>query len=327
MTHKKNFYRIFIFGLLLLVAIVIAVLCPQKKKVAVSVVMPVYNTENYLDTAILSILNQSFKNLELIIVDDASTDSSPEIIKKYAKRDRRIKTFTMPKNSGAGAARNEGIKHIEGEYVLFVDSDDWLTNTTLERSYNYAVNLKLDMVWYYATIYDESVNKYYQDEKVYKKIAFLGRYLDDKQLQVFSYKNFPLDFFQVTKKYPWNKLIKTSLIKEHHLQFDNVRHHNDSFFITMAMVFSKRIGYLKEPLYYYRVNRLDSISASADWDAASIYETFEKIKNELIINGFYPELQMSLNKWMRGWLWYVRRAGKYDESQAGYEEKLKNLIQ
>ena len=91
----------------------------------ISVIIPVYNVEKYLDKCIMSVINQSYKNLEIIIVDDGSTDNSRVLCDKYAKIDNRIKVFHK-KNGGLSDARNFGLKHATGEFIAFLDSDDWV---------------------------------------------------------------------------------------------------------------------------------------------------------------------------------------------------------
>ena len=92
----------------------------------ISVIIPVYNVEKYLRECLDSVINQTYKNLEIICVNDCSTDSSPEILEEYAKKDRRIIIKKNPKNIGLGLTRNEGIKIASGEYIHCLDSDDWL---------------------------------------------------------------------------------------------------------------------------------------------------------------------------------------------------------
>ena len=90
----------------------------------VSIIVPIYNASEYLSKSIESILNQSYENLEIILIDDASTDSSKEIIKKYALKDTRIKPFYSEVNQGVSRTRNIGLKSVSGDYVFFMDSDD-----------------------------------------------------------------------------------------------------------------------------------------------------------------------------------------------------------
>ena len=97
----------------------------------ISIIVPVYNVEKYLEQCLESLLNQTYKNIEIIVVNDGSTDQSLDILKKYSFKDNRIKLYSQ-KNQGISAARNTALEHINGKYVMFVDSDDWIEINTCE---------------------------------------------------------------------------------------------------------------------------------------------------------------------------------------------------
>lgn len=107
------------------------------KSVKISVIVPVYNVEKYLEKCVESLLNQSLKDIEIILVDDGSPDKCPQICDEYAKKDCRVKVCHK-KNGGLSSARNEGLQHISGEYYMFVDSDDWLDLEACKVTYDYA---------------------------------------------------------------------------------------------------------------------------------------------------------------------------------------------
>jgi len=115
--------------------------------VKISVIMPIYNSEKYLKEAIDSVLNQSFKDFELICINDGSTDNSPEILENYRKKDKRIKIINQ-KNQGLSAARNKGLKNSEGEFIFFIDSDDYIAKNTLKKLYQNARINDSDIVLY-----------------------------------------------------------------------------------------------------------------------------------------------------------------------------------
>ncbi|MFA5602244.1 MAG: glycosyltransferase family 2 protein [Bacilli bacterium] len=114
----------------------------------ISVIIPVYNTEKYLDKCLKTIINQTFKNIEIIIVNDGSTDNSQKIIDKYKEKDSRIKAYSI-KNSGAGGARNYGLDRAKGDYIGFIDSDDWINLKMYEKLYNKAIETNADIVTCY----------------------------------------------------------------------------------------------------------------------------------------------------------------------------------
>lgn len=125
----------------------------------ISVIIPVYNVENYLGECLDSILNQSFKNLEVICVNDGSTDNSLKILESHAKNDSRVKIISQ-ENNGPGYARNVGLKYAKGEYVLFVDSDDFISNDSLNDLYNNAVSNNSDLVLFDNQEFDETENTF-----------------------------------------------------------------------------------------------------------------------------------------------------------------------
>ncbi len=295
----KTLYVIILFPVALALSILGYYLLVPQYKYQISVIMPAYNSEQYIEESIESILTQSFKDFQLIIVNDASTDKTQQIAERFAKKDSRIKLINLPQNSGAASARNEGIKHIEGKYTIFVDSDDWLLTNMLEELYNHSEKYNLDMNICQAHIFDNEKQELTREGSYVNENSFLQyTYLKGKNLTVFSYKNIPTNFFQISLKYTWNKLIKSSIIKKNNLQFDNVKKHNDSYFITMAMLHAKRIGYIPNRLYVYRINRKNAISDIHKKEYQSVYQTFKKIKESLIEMDLYKTLYKSYNKWL-----------------------------
>ena len=125
----------------------------RMSEIKVSIVMPVYNVQSYLDECLDTLQNQTLKEIEIICVDDGSTDLSPEILKKHQKADSRIKIITQH-NSGAAVARNKGFEQVQGEYVLFLDSDDFYKDNMLEVAYKKACASKADITVFRTDEYD-----------------------------------------------------------------------------------------------------------------------------------------------------------------------------
>ena len=130
--------------------------------ILVSVIVPVYNVENYLRQCLNSITGQTLKNIEIICVDDSSTDGSKRILEEYAKKDERVKIITQP-NKGAGAARNNGLSVAKGKYLSFLDSDDFFEPDMLEHAYNKAEEDCADFVVFKS-------DQYYTDENRYAEV-------------------------------------------------------------------------------------------------------------------------------------------------------------
>ena len=112
----------------------------------ISVIIPIYNTQNYLEKCLDSVINQTFKDIEIICVNDCSKDNSLEILKKYSKKDKRIKIIDFKENKGPASARNEALNIAKGEYISFIDSDDWINLDFYEKLYFSSQNSFIDII-------------------------------------------------------------------------------------------------------------------------------------------------------------------------------------
>ena len=184
------------------------------EKTFFSIVIPIYNTEKYLDKAIKSILNQTFKNFELILIDDCSSDRSYIICKNYADKDNRVKLLRNDINLGVAKTRNRALNNISGRYLTFLDSDDYIEVNLLEIAYNLLVNEKIDLLKYSCR--EEYVNE--NEEVVYSKICQVENcFLNDKieiQNQIINMEKIPLF------GYLWNSFYKIDIIKENKILFN-----------------------------------------------------------------------------------------------------------
>lgn len=218
--------------------------------VKVSVIIPVYNTANYLEKCFNSVLNQSYANLEVIIVDDYSSDSSNQIITKFADRDTRIKTYRNEKNLGVAASRNVGLQQVTGEFVFFLDSDDFLDRRTIEILVRYGSQ--------YDVISGKSVNAYNEMENIVADVDAI------------PYKNNGEKLFR--NRSILNKLINTKVIKKNRLSFNETeRYFTDLTMITDIISLVDEIAYCKEAIYY-KYKRNDLIDAPALMQEDMIYK-------------------------------------------------------
>ena len=173
----------------------------------VSVIMPVYNAERYLKKALDDVLAQTYKNIEIICVDDGSDDSSLDILKDYKARDERISVYYQTKESdGAAFARNLGLEKSTGDYLLFLDADDMFEPTLIENSLCRAQETAADIVMFDAYIYDSGKNA-----DIYTSRIVHYRYLPSND--VFAPQDYPETLFQMYAGAPWNHLFKTDFIK------------------------------------------------------------------------------------------------------------------
>ena len=206
----------------------------------VSVIVPVYNTEKYLRRCLDSLVNQTIEDIEIIVINDCSPDNSKEILKEYEKKYKdKIKVFHNKTNKGIGYNRNYGIKKATGEYIGFVDSDDWVNETMYDKLYKKAKEDNLDLVLC-------NFHKMLEKENDLEEIASSEiSYFKNTNLK--QTPNLLLD----VELAPWNKLYKKELIKE--ITFPENLKYEDTIFVLKAMARSKKIGMVDEKLNYYLV--------------------------------------------------------------------------
>lgn len=225
----------------------------------VSIIIPVYNSEKYLSQCIKSILSQTYGNIELILINDGSTDKSLEICRKYAKQDKRVVLRSI-ENSGVSTARNIGLDIMSGEYVTFVDSDDWIENNTVELAVESMERENVDIViWSYFKNYPSAElpltlvpggTRKFTDEKslLYLKSIF-------SKYRSISNEDVPIGTTMC-------KMYKTNFIKKIKLRFNQkLIRAEDMIFALNAFQSAESIYYIDQSLYHYRMNP-DSISFS-----------------------------------------------------------------
>lgn len=192
---------------------------------SISIIVPVYNVAPYLTQCIESILNQNFKNYEVILVNDGSTDSSGSICNEYARKYPQIKV-KHSLNEGAGPARNKGIEMATGKYIMFIDPDDWIEPNLLEEMYELMETHQSDLLLWslQAMIYTQ------QGEFLRKSV------IQAKDLNLVTKEQCEQSFIEIFQwndlllGVPWNKLYRTALITKYHIRFPNLRRRQDIIF-------------------------------------------------------------------------------------------------
>lgn len=198
----------------------------------VSVIVPVYNVEKYLENCIDSLVNQSLKEIEIICVNDGSTDNSLDIIRKYEENYNNIIVIDK-ENGGLSDARNHGIEVSNGEYIAFVDSDDWVELDMLELMYQKAIEEEAEIVTAgYKEVYSDKID-IIDDYDIQYKIIYEGTV--------------------------WNKIFKKSLIQEYNLRFPKGLWYEDNAFTYRALIVANKIVSVKKAFYNYRKDRVGSI--------------------------------------------------------------------
>lgn len=211
----------------------------------ISVIVPVYNCENYLDDCLKSIANQTFKNLEVIMVDDSSTDMSSSIMKKYAKNDSRFIYKRNSKNEGLSVSRNNGMKFSNGNLLFFIDADDALCESCLQTLYNNLKEFNADVAICNFKIFNDNLPN-------------IGN-----SLRSYAYSNIELmneiSLCDKIQNFAWGKLYKKTLFKN--LFFPPHRYFEDVYIIPRALSNATKGVFVDASLYFYRQNP-NSISRS-----------------------------------------------------------------
>jgi len=265
----------------------------------ISVIIPVYNVENYLCQCLDTVLNQTLKNIEVICVNDGSTDNSSEILKEYAARDSRIIVLNQ-KNSGAGAARNRGLSIARGEFLSFLDSDDFFEPDMLEKAYKACVKENADFVVFRSDRYDNFFRRFFpQPWTIRKDLLPSGR--------PFCYKDVPRDLFRLFTGWPWDKLYKREFVQSNNLLFQEQRTTNDLFFVYSALVKAERISVIDDVLAHHRTNNLSSLSNTREKSWRCFYDALLALRSELLKMGIYEEVEQSyINYALHFSLWNLK---------------------
>ena len=255
--------------------------------VKISVVLPVYNVANYLRKCLDSLVNQTFKDFEVICVNDGSTDLSLGILEGYAVSDSRFKIINQ-ENQGLSGARNTGIEHVQGDYVIFVDSDDWLEENALELLYDHVKGFNSDITMFKFKFFDEDTKKISESQN--SKLEIIP---DSLITSNFNYNNVLDILFKISHS-PFNKLYKTSFLRELDAKFLYGSYYEDLEFFYKVFLKAEKVSVLPKYLYFYRI-RDESISNIGDEGSFDIFNVLKSTKQILIDSNIYIEVK---NEWL-----------------------------
>lgn len=239
----------------------------------ISIIVPVYNTEKYLDKCIQSILNQTYTDLEIIFINDGSTDHSLQILEKYQVQDNRIRIISV-ENGGQGRARNIGIEQAKGEYIMFVDSDDWISRDCVESLYHTVINEQCDI----------AIGEY--KKTCYEEESFATIF--NPPIPVIINKQNKKEFLFKIPTYPFAKLFRKELFVKYEICFP-AHYFEDVVTLPLVYAVADKMCYQKEVVYYYRdragstVNTMEFI-----YDRINCIPTLEKGLKRL---GLYKEYE------------------------------------
>lgn len=258
----------------------------------VSVIIPVYNVEKYLGECLDSVLGQTLRDIEVICVDDGSTDGSPAILSVYAAKDARVKILTQS-NSGAGPARNAGLDAATGEYLFFCDPDDWCGRGMLKAMHRRAKSLDCDVVVSGMIRHDGAAPvpayAYPQRRLVSTPQPFAGRDAADF-------------LFTAARANPVNKLARRAFVVGNGIRFQNLRRVNDLAFSYLALAKAERIAVLDDAFYHYRMGRPGSIQDLGPKDGKPLcwIEAFRAAKDGLSDDGSLDAFAVGLLRSLLG---------------------------
>ncbi|MBR6412867.1 MAG: glycosyltransferase family 2 protein [Alphaproteobacteria bacterium] len=242
------------------------------KTILVSVVVPVYNVEKYLNQCLDSILFQTLQDIEIICVDDGSDDSSLEILKKYAENDNRLKIIQQ-KNLYAGVARNNGLKQAQGKYVVFLDSDDFFEPDMLELMYQRMEETEADICVADADFYNNEEGTY--------KIANLLKLRFCPNDTSFTREDLGENLYQFCTQVVWTKMYRRTFLEQYKFQFQDLICNNDTAFGYLTQSMAQKFAIIPKVLTHYRQNHGGSITSHRNKNCVNIFYAYQYIVSEL----------------------------------------------
>lgn len=274
----------------------------------ISVIIPVYNADKYLQDCLDSILSQEIKDIQIICVDDGSTDRSREFLEKYASIDSRIIVLEQH-NLGAGAARNRGLAVATGEYLYFPDADDILMPGSLAKCYTRMKLEKADVLVFSSNQLDVRTNK----------ITFMPWSLNlshcpDKK--PFSPDDVSDYIFNAFGTWAWNKMFLHDFIEKNNLRFQEIRRTNDFEFVFCALALSSKISIIQEPQYIYRVGTGTSLQDTNSKAPLEFLKAYKETKKKLVKYGLYSKFECSYLNAILGGSFYNLRSVKGQKAHA-----------
>lgn len=268
--------------------------------ICVSVIIPIYNASDYLVECLDSIINQTLKDIEIILINDGSTDNSLEILSAYAKMDSRIIVINQT-NIGAGLSRNKGIDIARGKYLSFLDADDFFELDMLEKTYTHSEQATSDICVFRSSIYNNNIIT----PMNYTILEFLLPRQD-----VFCLGDIKKDAFKAFVGWAWDKLFLTDFVKSNNLLFQDLRTSNDLLFVYTALLSAEKITVLNEHLSYHRESTPTSLSNTREVSYDNFYYALIELKSFLVNNNLYNRFKLDyINYTLNLSLWQLNTVG------------------
>ena len=264
----------------------------------VSIILPVYNVEKYLEKSIGCLINQTLKDIEIICVDDGSKDNSLNILRNFEKIDNRIKIIVQPQNLGQGIARNKAIDIATGDYIMFLDSDDWLKIDACETAYNQILRNKNDFVAF-------NYNKYFEEDGRIELNTFrlepFERIKEKPNIKLYE----DLSGNYIKQAYTWCQIYNRNFLNKYKIRFSTHRNAEDIPFYIKALMCAETMSVIEKPLYYYRVRKNSTtyqlINKPIDFFVTRemAYQSVLKYEKGTLLNAFLIYYIRSILHWYR----------------------------
>ena len=283
----------------------------------ISIIIPVYNVEEYLHVCINSVLKQTYDDFEIICIDDASTDSSLKILEYFAQKDSRIKIIKNETNKGLGPSRNIGIEVAKGKYILFLDSDDWYSFNTLEILVNEAKENDLEVLMFKNIVYYEK-NRNFGMEPFYD-MNFMSTY----EHKIFNHWDLNKKIFAIPLG-ACNKLYLKSFLDDNNIRFPNENYiHEDNPFSCKVLICAERMSYINK-YFYNRRRRSGSIMTFRDErlfdNIAIVYLVLDVFLENREIYEYYKKEVLK-------YIFLLVLNRKYNEIEEQYKEEFFRKVQ
>ncbi|WP_161878209.1 glycosyltransferase family 2 protein [Alkalibacterium sp. MB6] len=281
----------------------------------VSIIVPAYNVERYIEECIDSLLNQTYKNIEIIVLDDASTDATLYLLKQY---EGRIQIIENELNQGQGARRNQGMKLAKGEYIYFIDSDDWIEMNTIEELVEQAVKTDADLVRFNGKSFSEGEvtlereGQYNFSHQLEHQKVYRGDDLLEKNRRSFSAS-------------PCLYLIKKSVIDQHNLYFLEGVLHEDEYFTTRLFYAIESMTYINKAYYNRRYRVASTMTEQSNLHKLKSFESYLKIFKALEKDYQRPELKPAQKQFIKRQLLSVYNGLQQADIHPENKRKLKEL--
>ncbi len=285
----------------------------------VSVIIPVYNADRHLQQCLDSIAGQTLHDIEIICVDDGSTDKSLDILQEYADKDQRF-ILIRQKNQFAGMARNNGMQQAKGIYLAFFDADDFFEPDMLAKAYEQCERDQEDICIWTADYYDTHTGQYSPFEYC------LDRKLIPPTIP-FSVTDIPNDIFQICAAVPWNKLYRKSMIDKYRLLYPSTKRSEDTYFASLALYHARRITIVDKTFVHYRQAHGGNQQSGTDLTPLDWYHVMMQLKESLQNQGGLDLVHTSYIKLLIGnGYYYLSLMRSWEGFRASYESLKRELL-